>query len=40
MDNMVHWLLVLFPARKESLENKKNTKPEVNQIANSDNKVS
>ncbi|CAK7292916.1 Voltage-dependent L-type calcium channel subunit alpha-1D [Vulpes lagopus] len=26
-------------ARKESLENKKNNKPEVNQIANSDNKV-
>uniref|UniRef100_A0A452RG54 Voltage-dependent L-type calcium channel subunit alpha n=1 Tax=Ursus americanus TaxID=9643 RepID=A0A452RG54_URSAM len=26
-------------ARKESLENKRNTKPEVNQIANSDNKV-
>ena len=25
--------------RKESLENKKNNKPEVNQIANSDNKV-
>ncbi|XP_033280501.2 voltage-dependent L-type calcium channel subunit alpha-1D isoform X5 [Orcinus orca] len=26
-------------ARKESLENKKNNKPEINQIANSDNKV-
>ncbi|XP_051060697.1 voltage-dependent L-type calcium channel subunit alpha-1D isoform X2 [Phodopus roborovskii] len=26
-------------ARKESLENKKNNKPEVNQVANSDNKV-
>lgn len=38
---MVIWFLVLFSLlfRKESLENKKNNKPEVNQIANSDNKV-
>lgn len=36
------WLLGSFCSllcRKESLENKKNNKPEVNQIANSDNKV-
>lgn len=36
------WLfgfLCSFLCRKESLENKKNNKPEVNQIANSDNKV-
>lgn len=31
--------LCSFLCRKESLENKKNNKPEVNQIANSDNKV-
>lgn len=38
---MVIWFLVLFSLlfRKESLENKKNNKPEVNQVANSDNKV-
>lgn len=39
--NIVTWFLVFCPllCRKESLENKKNNKPEVNQIANSDNKV-
>lgn len=39
--NVVTWFLGFCPllCRKESLENKKNHKPEVNQIANSDNKV-
>lgn len=39
--NRVAWFLVFCSllCRKESLENKKNNKPEANQIANSDNKV-
>lgn len=36
--SVMTWSPVCFSLRKESLENKKN-KPEVNQIANSDNKV-
>lgn len=40
-ERVVTWFLVLCSllCRKESLENKRGSKPEANQMANSDNKV-